>query len=376
MKIYTFFNKQRKRADGEIPVYICISRPPKRLYIHTGLFSKTEFLDGIFPRSESNHKAKTILLNRYIDQIEEIVLQNPLLQQSKLKELITSKVLGKTNMENSLSDYILNYSKMCKAKRTQELYIATANKVKKYDSSATLEITVGWIEKFEHSMRKEGLKTNSLSIHLRNIRTVINWANKHELTNNYPFSRFSIPTEETRKRNLPVESIRHILTTMQLSQRQCKYRDLFALMFYLIGINGVDLLNATPEQIKDGRLEYRRSKTGKLYSVKLEPEAKEIIEKYRGKGHLLSFCDKSQYRIVMMKMNNNLKVFGKDITTYYTRHTWATIAASLDIPMETIAAALGHTNGFKITSIYVDFNQKKVDEANRRVIDYVLYDKK
>ena len=61
------------------------------------------------------------------------------------------------------------------------------------------------------------------------------------------------------------------------------------------------------------------------------------------------------------------------LSTYWARHTWATIAAELDIPKETIAAALGHGLGNTTTAIYINFNTKKVDEANRRVIDYVLY---
>lgn len=63
------------------------------------------------------------------------------------------------------------------------------------------------------------------------------------------------------------------------------------------------------------------------------------------------------------------------LSTYWARHSWATIAASLDIPKETIAAALGH-GGNTVTDIYIDFDQRKVDEANRRVLDWVLYHKK
>ena len=60
-----------------------------------------------------------------------------------------------------------------------------------------------------------------------------------------------------------------------------------------------------------------------------------------------------------------------ELTTYWARHSWATVAASLDIPKETIAAALGH-GGNTVTDIYIDFDQKKVDEANRKVLDYVF----
>ena len=59
-----------------------------------------------------------------------------------------------------------------------------------------------------------------------------------------------------------------------------------------------------------------------------------------------------------------------ELSGYWARHTWATIAAQLDIPKETIAAALGHSSG-SVTDIYIDFDKRKIDEANRRVIDFV-----
>ena len=62
------------------------------------------------------------------------------------------------------------------------------------------------------------------------------------------------------------------------------------------------------------------------------------------------------------------------LTSYYARHSWATVAAELDIPKETIAAGLGH-GGNSVTDIYIDFDMKKVDAANRQILDYVFYGK-
>ena len=64
------------------------------------------------------------------------------------------------------------------------------------------------------------------------------------------------------------------------------------------------------------------------------------------------------------------------ISSYWARHTWATLAADLDIPIETISAALGHAHGCATTAIYIRFNNKKIDAANRKVLDWVLYDKR
>ena len=149
------------------------------------------------------------------------------------------------------------------------------------------------------------------------------------------------------------------------------------------------LLNA---KIEGDRLQYRRSKTGRLYDIKVEPEAQEIIDRYKGTDHLLNVMDNcSNYRDFNRMMNENLKKIGRveivkdkigkmrkfkrtpiepSLSTYWARHTWATIAASLDIPKDTIAAALGHS-GNTVTDIYIEFDNRKIDEANRKVIDYL-----
>ena len=118
----------------------------------------------------------------------------------------------------------------------------------------------------------------------------------------------------------------------------------------------------------------------------------EIINKYRGRKGLLCISDRwSDHVNFRHQINKALQNIGTTrsglggkrsddgafpgLSTYWARHSWATIAASLDIPKETIAAALGH-GGNTVTDIYIDFDQRKVDEANRRVLDWVLYDKK
>ena len=62
----------------------------------------------------------------------------------------------------------------------------------------------------------------------------------------------------------------------------------------------------------------------------------------------------------------------KKVTTYWARYSWATYAAELDIPKDTISEALGHKYGSSITGVYIKFSRDKIDVANRKVIDYVL----
>ena len=233
------------------------------------------------------------------------------------------------------------------------------------------------------------MKVNAYAIHLRNIRAVFNYAIDEEYTMLYPFRKFKIKAEETRKRSLTLEQLRE-LRDYPCEEHQVRYRDMFMLMFYLIGINAADLFQAKKKDVINGRLEYKRAKTGRLYSVKIEPEAQAIIDKYAGKGdYLLNMMDSyANYKDFLHRMGIGLKQIGEmervgrggrkvrepafpGISSYWSRHTWATLAASLDVPKETISEALGHSFGLSVTSIYIRFDQRKVDEANRRVIDLV-----
>ena len=60
------------------------------------------------------------------------------------------------------------------------------------------------------------------------------------------------------------------------------------------------------------------------------------------------------------------------MTLYWARHTWATLAYELDIPRDVISEGLGHSFGAAVTGVYIRTNDKKVDAANRKVIDYIL----
>lgn len=243
-----------------------------------------------------------------------------------------------------------------------------------------------WLTGFERHLAQTSASQNARNIHLRNIRAVFNAAIDDEITTFYPFRRFKIRPVATIKRSLSVDQLR-ALFEYQVEDNVVKYVDMFKLIFCLIGINVIDLCRL--REVREGRIEFYRSKTNRLYSIKVEPEAQALIDKYRGKGQLLYMLDRyASHKDYMRRLNENLRRVGKvtrsglggkkhyeplfpDITSYWARHSWATIAASLDIPKETIAAALGH-GGNSVTDIYIDFDRRKVDEANRRVLDWVF----
>lgn len=73
------------------------------------------------------------------------------------------------------------------------------------------DITRDWLTEFDKFLSRTAPARNARNIYLRNVRAVFNWAIDEGLTEAYPFRRFKIKAEATRKRSLPVEDLRLLL---------------------------------------------------------------------------------------------------------------------------------------------------------------------
>lgn len=335
-----------------------------------------------------NHPRKnqlnTMLLERKVDvdrMLYAMTIAGELtnLKVSEIRKLVQQRLTPAPPPEPKKLLFIERFDSFVspKSEGTKRIYETTRARLNAYLGEeklaklAFVDMDVAWLKAFDAWLARTSPSRNARNIHFRNIRAVFNDALDDEAISCYPFRKFKIIHEPTRKRALTREQFRAL---MELELKPCeeRYRDCFKLSFALQGINIVDLCRLT--DIVNDRVEYKRAKTHRLYSVILSDEAKQLIEKYRGKNQLLNYLDSNKdYRSFYKHLGDALRSMGKRIgvtglSTYWARHSWATFAASLDIPKETIAAALGH-GGNTVTDIYIDFDQRKADEANLRVID-------
>lgn len=287
-----------------------------------------------------------------------------------------------------LYDMLIEHSKKVKP-NTAHLYQYAAAQVKEFDAAVLISnVDRRWLESFDNWMYRGNLATNSRAIIMRNIRTVYNEALDDGVVSTYPFRKYKIKHVQTEKRSLTLNELT-TLYNINVEEWQKIYIDYFFLCFFLCGINLVDLAALTDDSYQQGRIRYRRAKTGRLYSIKVEPEAQSLIKKYKGRnGHLVDILDHyKNYKDFAAHMTNGLRKIGMDckpgckqtgralfpgLTQYWCRHSWATLAYELDIPQEIIAQGLGHSYGSKITSVYIRPNQQKADDANRKVIDALI----
>lgn len=400
MATIKFYLDTRFAKQGPAPLKVCISHKGSSTLISLDVHlapDEWDFESQRIVNRPDKAKLNNAIMRRYLD-IESQVME--LEAKGRLKRLSATQLRHEIlniiePSDETTNNFIARYRHFMSFKkgRTLEIYQATLSRLYAFDpriEKVVLEdIDRKWLMRFDQFLAITSPSANARAIHLRNIRAVFNDAIDDEVTSHYPFRRFQIKKVPTAKRSLTAEELRTFLT-YPVEKTLQRYQDMAKLIFYLVGINIADLCHLNYQY--GDRIEYNRMKTHRRYSIKVEPEAQEIIDKYRGNKYLLNimdgYCD---YRGFARALNIGLGKIGEvetgrynaktrrplfpNITTYWLRHTWATIAASLEIPKETIAAALGH-GGNTVTDIYINFDQKKIDEANRRVMDWVLYDKR
>lgn len=202
-----------------------------------------------------------------------------------------------------------------------------------------------------------------------------------------PFSKYKVPKEQaTRKRAIDAEIIKAI---MNLSDKDGAVRcnlakDCFILSFCLIGMNSTDLYNCS--KYKNGYITYNRMKTFTRrtdkaeISVAVQPEIKELIRKYKDKtgkrvfNFYQLYSSEGNFNQALNKGLKQLDIGMDDLQFYAARHSWATIALNkVKIDKYTVHTALNHVDeAMKVTDIYLEKDWSMINDANRKVLDYVV----
>lgn len=416
-KIKWYLDLRRTSDEGKGRLYMVIYNNGTSAQIATGLMlHKNEFEAGKVvgvPMAGKLTQMLGIKRAKLQLDIEELACNGYEVDKMKAAE-IKKAVLAKHGNDDEEGNGVGNetafgtFAEKFIARRgkekTRQVYEMTLRKMGEYCDVGRLrfaDISVGWLRDFEQWLGAT-CSVNTRGIHLRNIRAVMNAAIDEGVVpaDLYPFRRFKIKKEETMKRSLSVGDLRR-LRDYPCEGWQRKYVDVFMLSFYLAGINLVDLMGLPPLGA-DGVIRYRRSKTGVLCQLSVPPEARAIIERYRGERHLLWFGERLKpgaegWHDWLHRFNEGLQKVGPsgymyvrrrgqcggkqrvkvynalfpELTSYWARHTWATLAAEIDVPDAVIDAALGHRSPCRMADIYIRRDARKVDEAVRRVIEYV-----
>ena len=254
------------------------------------------------------------------------------------------------------------------------------------------QMTADMMEMYQAWLWNRGVGQNTVSFYLRTLRTLHHKAvEAGQATSNDIFAHVQTANVRTAKRAISVKDIRKIeKLELQIGSSIDKARDLFLLSFYLRGMAFVDMAFLKKSDLKCGMVSYNRRKTHQNLNIEWIKPMQAIIDKYaeqtKDSPYMLPILTGketspyTQYRKVEYNTNYNLKKIGKMIglkiplTTYVARHTWASIALHMNIPIATISEGMGH-NSYKTTQIYLEsIDVATINEANKRIIRKILKD--
>ncbi len=386
--------KDAINSAGQANIKIRISHAKKVRYLRTPWYIEPGYMgsDGLIKSSYPSHTSLNGSITHQLHEYNNIIAGigsdvvymdiNALVQ--KLRGQTTHGSTFSSYMEQRIRELVkegrYGYADSCRF---------TLEHLERYAGREDIrfnDITVSFLKGFEGYLRHDlSLRINTSRIYLNNIRAVFYHAVDAEIVRAdiSPFRKFKISQEKTRPRPLEVKDLKKLLSLRgMITRQQLRALDLFFLSFYLCGMNLKDLLYLRPSSLIGGRIHYNRFKTGRAYSVKLLPEARKIIDRYRGDKYLLNLMDTKEKispgrmseaaHDILSQENKLLKTIVKKhqlpfrLSTYSARYSWATIASKIGIDRDIIRHALGHGLN-TMTDIYIDFDQAKVDRANRKV---------
>ena len=270
--------------------------------------------------------------------------------------------------------------------RTSETYKATLKSFMSFrdEQDVPLDgITSDLMLMYEAHLKARGVRMNTISFYMRNLRAVYNRAVEKGLTaQQYPFRHVYTGVDKTVKRAIPIKAIK-ALKELDLSMKPSLdfARDMFLFSFYTRGMSFVDIAYLKKTDLQNGILTYRRRKTGQELSIKWEKCMAEIIAKYpeNKTDFFLPIITKQgnerkQYDNALHLVNYHLKDLSemlqlqRPLTMYVARHSWASAAKAKNVPLSVISEGMGHDSE-ATTQIYLaSLETSVVDKANKMIL--------
>lgn len=390
-------NKSRARNDGTYPLVFQLIHHRKKRVIYSPYHLFTECFDEKKGKVVNRqHKRTTSVheINDYIDNMLCELRETIDLLEEQEKDFSVADVveLYKSNQDNSfLLTYMEKLIRMLKEEGrigTSNAYQSTLNRITRFlgkEVGLCFDgISVKWINGFISSLHKAGLKANTVNFYLRILRAVYNRASKEGVEGANvvsPFRYVTFSSVKTVKRAVNTASIQQIAKApLEDKSRLELSRDLFLFSFYSRGMSFVDMAYLKDKNISNDTIYYIRSKTGQPLQIKIVEPLRLIIDKYRNGGEFVlpilghgsnSLYD--QYRNGLRRYNNQLKNLSTrlqlsvPLTSYVSRHSWATIAKQNGVPVSVISEGLGHSSE-KITYTYLAaLDPSILDAANAQI---------
>ncbi|WP_319589260.1 site-specific integrase, partial [uncultured Draconibacterium sp.] len=254
------------------------------------------------------------------------------------------------------------------------------------------DVTPDWLKEYEKWMLDEGKSRTTVGIYLRSLRTILNNAihDGNLDRESYPFGKrkYQIPAGNNKKKAFVISDIQKIVEYTPANTFEEKARDMWLFSYLCNGVNVKDIARLKYKNISDNKIHFYRAKTERAtrkdlseITVVLLPEISAIIDKWGTKpiepgNYIFGILDENdtpeqelfKVKSATKSINKFMKRIGENIglpykpTTYYARHSFATVLKRSGAPTEFIKESLGHKD-MKTTENYLDSFEDEIKES-------------
>lgn len=380
----------KRLANGKHRIRIAVAHQAQTRYIATPfiLDSISQLKKGRVVRHENAAQINLCLqrtINEYILILSSIKHANQLtctqlihsIQEEERKKYLTFDVIAKEFLSTLQSESRIKSYKLYKTA------ISHFNRFLKKEHDIPLEqIRPSHIHQYQNFLEKRELSSTTVRIYLTLIKVILNYAIKMDYIHYkvHPFAACILPSSRIRNLDLTVDE----LDVSLKEQNLLIVRDLFMLTYYLGGINLKDLLDYHFEE-NNLILSYIRHKTYRtkhgeneiVFSI--QPEAQQIISKYRTDKGFLKFGPYESYNKVYSLIYRYLTRIAREagitssISYYSARKSFAQHGYNIGIQIETIEYCIGHSmKSNRPIGNYIRVMRSHADIAMRRIFDELL----
>lgn len=404
-------DKRRTLKNGKFPVKLRVTHERKsRLYNLANIsLDESEFQKVSGNRVSSDLKSIRSEIFNEILNVETIIKKvkesNPPFTFEKFDNLY--KLKKEIRTVEDVFQLVIDAKHNANKIGTASSYNDAHQALKRYRNTKALlfsDITKKFLDNYESHLTEVELKSiNTVGVYMRSLKVIYNRAVDLNVVARelYPFATratgvgYHIPKESTRKRSLTKEDIQKLYYEYQPIEGspEWKAKSYFMFSYLCNGMNFADLAELKKTDYDREWIKYYRKKTKstanekKLIQIHVSEPVKRLVNDLKDptKSSVYLFpilsdkmneVQKREERQQFIKTTNKwLKRIAKelslsieDISTYYARHSWATIQKRNGTSIELISDSLGH-HTLKMTQIYLDsFDEETLKGLNDDII--------
>ncbi len=286
-----YLRKDKKRDNGECPVYLRITENRKSKYSSTGVYVKPKHWNPEKEEVRKSHRSSTSL-NTKLDKKKDRV-RNIEAELSKFDKDSAKAIQERLKKQQTGDFFELAEQYEKELEERKKLYAiktlnVVLNKLEDFEGERSLplkHIDTKYLERFEGFLkRKYENRSTTINKNFEPIRAIIKKALKNHLIYIDPFANFEgakrgKPKPKTKLSIKQIEAIQDF--DFEKGSNLWHTRNYFMFSFYSGGIRFGDLCCLKWNDIKDDRLSYQMNKNDKVFTIELNDSQLEILDHYK-----------------------------------------------------------------------------------------------